>query len=201
MDERTTPSSLPPVETPKKSSFVGETLRFIILSLLIVLPIRLFIAQPFVVSGASMDPTFDDGEYLIVDELSYRFDEPKRGDVIIFRYPRNTSKFFIKRVLALPNESLEIRGGDVYVKTTGTNSFEKIEEKYVYPGNTKIDESLSVTLKENEYFVMGDNRKESSDSRAWGPLHRKYIVGTPFVRLFPLSNFDFFPGGTSQQLK
>src|SRR5438105_1933429 len=96
------PSSLPPTPPPKKESFFGEIFKFTLIALVIVLPIRFFIAQPFIVQGASMDPTFETGEYLIVDQLSYHLGNPERGQVIIFKYPKDESKYFIKRVIGLP---------------------------------------------------------------------------------------------------
>ena len=111
----------------KKEShgFLREVLNFVLLALLIVVPIRIFIAQPFIVSGASMDPTFKTGEYLIVDELSYRFNEPQRGDVIIFKYPKDKTKFFIKRIIGLPEEKISAVNGEVFVNN------EKLDENYL----------------------------------------------------------------------
>src|SRR3989344_795878 len=160
-----------------KPGFFKDTLRFVILAFLIVIPIRFFVAQPFVVSGASMDPTFNDGEYIIVDELSYRFDEPERGDPIIFKYPKDTSKYFIKRIIALPGETIRIIGTEIFIQNSENPEGFKLEENYIYPGNAKEDD-ISLTLKNDEYFVMGDNRRSSLDSRYWGPLPRKLIVGS-----------------------
>ena len=102
VDSATSP--VPEKSSFKKSDFIWETVKFAIFALVIVLPIRIYIAQPFIVSGSSMDPTFDNGHYLIVDQLSYRFEKPKRGEVIIFKYPNDPSKFFIKRIIGLPGE-------------------------------------------------------------------------------------------------
>ncbi|MDZ4226125.1 MAG: signal peptidase I, partial [Patescibacteria group bacterium] len=95
----------------QRENIFTELLKFALVAVIIVVPVRLFIAQPFIVSGASMEPTFDNGEYLIVDELTYRFDEPKRGDVIIFIYPKDPSQYFIKRVIGLPTETVHIESG------------------------------------------------------------------------------------------
>src|SRR3989338_9340260 len=122
--EPITPSSR--IETIMRHSFfkeAWETVRFIFIALLIVIPIRLFIAQPFIVSGASMDPTFTDGQYLIVDEVSYRFNEPIRGDVIIFKYPKDPKKYFIKRIIGLPRHTVSIdEKGNVSVRQTGSEA-------------------------------------------------------------------------------
>lgn len=184
---------MPEVE---RENFFTELLKFVIIAAAIVFPIRLFVAQPFIVSGASMDPTFEDGEYLIVDELSYRFEEPERLDVIIFRFPKNPKEFFIKRIIGLPGETVTIEGNTVRV-TRADGSALTLEEAYVI--NHGNGTSRSVTLKDDEYFVMGDNRPESSDSRVWGVLPRENIIGRAFVRLLPINTFALFPGSTPAQ--
>lgn len=180
-------------QTPEKESgFLSEILWFAFIAFIIVLPIRFFIAQPFIVSGASMEDTFSTGEYLIVDQLSYRFHEPERGDVIVFRYPKDPSKFFIKRIIGVPGDTIEIKGDTVTIFNEKYPSGLELEEPYVHsmsPGATVSEE-----LGENEYFVMGDNRDASSDSRMWGVLHRDKIVGQAFIRLFPFSEIKVAPG-------
>ncbi len=182
----------------KKESFFKEIIKFILLAAIIVLPIRFFVAQPFVVSGGSMDPTFANGQYIIVDQISYRFENPKRGDVIIFRYPLDTKKFFIKRIIGLPSETIEIRGGKVLVTDKEGKKSLSLEEPYIYAPNSTISigSHNTITLKDDEYFVMGDNRTESSDSRIWGPLKRSLIIGRPFIRLFPITKINFLPGAS-----
>lgn len=168
---------------------VWEIARFTILTLLIVIPIRTFIAQPFIVSGASMTPTFQDKEYLIIDELSYHLRDPKRGEVIVFRYPQDPSKHFIKRIVGLPGETITIKNNQVFVNSNTEPV--KINEPYV---NVNFSNNLEVTLEENEYFVMGDNRPQSLDSRIWGPLPEDLITGRALLRLFPLSRLGLLPG-------
>ena len=181
------------INKPKGENFFKEIFKFALLALLIVVPIRLFIAQPFIVSGASMDPTFETGQYLIVDQLSYKFDEPARGEVIIFRYPKDTSKFFIKRIIGLPNETLEIQGATVTVTNDTYKAGYILDEPYIDERNSKRDYT-KVTLEENEYFVMGDNRRASSDSRSWGALEEDFIIGRALIRLFPIKETGIFPG-------
>jgi len=176
----------------KGESLVSEIIRFSLIALIIVLPIRLFVAQPFIVSGASMETTFSTGEYLIVDQLTYHFEEPNRGDVIIFRYPKDTSKFFIKRIIGLPGDTLEIDGHTVTITNETYPDGFTLNETYIL--NVKPIGTLTETLGENEYFVMGDNRDASSDSRSWGVLQRDKIVGRAFIRLFPFSNLQLLPG-------
>jgi signal peptidase I len=179
----------------KKNSFreeVWDTVRFLLIAFAIVIPLRIFVAQPFIVSGASMDPTFHNGQYIIVDELSYNIGNPSRGDVIIFKYPKNPSQYFIKRVIGLPGETVVLLSdGQVQIIDRNGNLMLTLKEPYVvYPKDDVVDR----TLKDGEYFVMGDNRAGSFDSRAWGPVPRELIVGRAFLRLFPITSIGILPG-------
>ncbi|HEY4517614.1 MAG TPA: signal peptidase I [Candidatus Paceibacterota bacterium] len=193
------PLTPPPADQKQKQgNFFLEIAKFSIIALIIVLPIRFFVAQPFIVSGASMEPTFETGEYLIVDELSYRFEPPKRGEVIIFRYPKDTTKFFIKRIIGLPGETVEMRGKDIYIHNGFFPDGFKMEQPYLESSEVRSD-YLTVTLGSSEYFVLGDNRGASSDSRIWGNLPSKDIIGRAFIRLFPLSRLNFLPGDATNE--
>lgn len=172
-----------------------ELAKFVIITLLIVVPIRTFIAQPFIVSGQSMYPTFDDNEYLIVDELSYHLRKPERGEVIVFRFPQDPDKHFIKRIIGLPGETVSIRDNEVLI-TTSVDTI-KIEEPYA---DSHRLADMTRTLGENEYFVMGDNRAVSLDSRSWGPLPEELITGRALVRLFPPSRVGILPGAVEYSL-
>lgn len=183
----------PETTTEKKENFFKEIVKFTLIALAIVIPIRTYIAQPFIVSGASMDPTFTTGEYLIVDQLSYNFEDPKRGDVIIFKYPVDPKTFFIKRIIGLPGETVSVRRGVPTIYNEENPDGLTLDEDYISDEHQKI-ETFEVVLKDGEYFVMGDNRAESSDSRIWGPLDEKYIIGRPLIRLFPVTNISVFPG-------
>lgn len=176
--------------TPAGKHWFRETLELILLALIVVAPIRLFVVNPFIVSGASMIPTFQDGEYLIVDQLSYRFDNPERGEVIIFRYPKDPTKFFIKRIIGLPGETVELKDGRVTVSGADKKAV-TLDESYVK--NRSNDDGV-YSLGAGEYFVMGDNRISSSDSRVWGALERDLIVGRALLRLFPVTEAAVFPG-------
>jgi signal peptidase I len=182
---------VPSTTTTPKKSLIRETLGYIITALIIVIPIRTFIAQPFVVNGASMDSTFRDGEYLIVDEISYRLSEPERGDVVVFRYPLEPKKYFIKRIIGLPGERVVVFGEKITIFNTENPEGIVIREPYTH---SQTVGNLSTTLRNDEYFVMGDNRVVSLDSRSWGALPEKDIIGKPFVRLLPLSRIGLFPG-------
>lgn len=167
-----------------------ETGRFILITLAIVVPFRLFIAQPFIVSGDSMVPTFHNGEYLIVDELSFFLRTPVRGEVIIFRYPKDTSKYFIKRIIGLPGEIVLVEGGVLKITST-TGVTQILTESYI---STQKLQDMEVKLADDQYFVMGDNRDESSDSRFWGPVPEAQIVGRAFARLLPVAEAGVLPG-------
>lgn len=168
-----------------------ELVQFAVIALIIVIPVRYFIAQPFIVSGASMENTFHTGEYLIIDQLSYRFENPQRGDIIVFRYPKDPSKFFIKRVIALPGDTIAIHGNTVTISEKDGKSM-TLKEPYVK--SMAENNELTETLGDREYFVMGDNRDASSDSRIWGVLDRDKIIGRAFLRLFPFSKLSVLPG-------
>jgi len=180
-----------------QGGFWKEIIKFTFITLLIVIPFRLYIAQPFIVSGASMDPTFADGQYLIVDQLSQRFEEPKRDSVIIFKYPKDKTKFFIKRVIGLPGETVEIKDGVVTI-VLKDGIATTLSEPFVADGNKKLEDFTSDPLSADEYFVLGDNRLGSLDSRSWGPVTADLIVGRPLFRLLPATSFHFLPGDFSR---
>ena len=185
-----------PQEKTKMQSF-WELVRFALIALVIVIPIRMFVAEPFVVSGTSMLPTFKNGDYLVIDKISYELGSPKRGDVVVFRYPRNPAQFFIKRVIGLPGETVDVKSSEN--KVTITNK--------ANPNGFDLDESFitntggidgHIVLGDNEYYVMGDNRSASSDSRYWGPVNKNLMVGKAFFRLLPITNIDIWPGSYKQ---
>ena len=165
---------------------------FLLLAVLIVIPFRLFVAQPFVVQGASMEPTYINGEYLIIDQLTYKFSEPKRGDVITFRYPEDPSVFFIKRIVGLPGETVVVEDETVTVTTPGVGTVQLVEPYAKFDGPLFGRQSL--TLGSDEYFVLGDNRPRSADSRVWGALPKENILGRAYLRLLPLNTIGYLPG-------
>lgn len=175
----------------KTTNFIKELLTFAIIAIVIVLPIRFFVAKPFIVNGDSMYPTFETGNYLIVDQISYRFNQPKRGDVVVFKFPEDTSKFFIKRIIGLPGEVVTIEGTNVYILKKDSDKRELLDEDYI---TLNRDTFVTKKLSEDEYFVMGDNRLASLDSRAWGPLKENYIVGRAYIRLLPFNLIGLLPG-------
>lgn len=197
MNEEKSPT--PPSET-KKSTFkqvVKEVVIFAVIAFGIVFPFRMFIAEPYIVSGASMDPTFATGHYLIVDKLSYKFHEPQRNSVIIFKFPESAGvpsedgKDLIKRVIGLPGDTVTEVGDTVTITNAENPKGFVLDQSYVvHP----LPSAFSITLKDGQYFVMGDNRAESYDSRSWGVLPASDIIGRPVLRLWPLTEIGILPG-------
>ena len=158
--------------------FSYETGKTILVSLAVVLLIRTFVVQPFYVRGASMEPNFEDGEYLIINEIDYRLEEPQRGDVIVFRYPLDPSEYFIKRIVGLPGDVIEIDRGQI------TINGKKMEEPYL-DLYLETYGKVHISLGPDEFYVLGDNRSASSDSRRWGVLPRRNIIGKVWLRGWP----------------
>jgi len=169
---------------------LSEIFETILIALVIVIPIRYFLIQPFMVKGQSMEPTFQDNNYLIIDKLSYRLRSPQRGEVIVMDSPSNNGQYFIKRIIGLPNETLEIKNGKITIYNQENPEGTTLDEPYL--GNIETPGDLSITLKANEYFVLGDNRYHSYDSRSWGVLEEDKIVGKVWVRLWPLNEITVF---------
>jgi len=164
---------------------IWEITKIVIVALAIVVPIRYFLFQPFFVKGQSMEPNFENGDYLIVDEISYRFKDPQRGEVVVFKYPQNPSQRYIKRIIGLPGELLEIKDGKVMVFNEKGEQVLN-ESNYLSPDLQTFGD-IQVKLGNNEYFVLGDNRPASSDSRRWGTLPREDIIGRVFIRAWPVA--------------
>ena len=169
----------------------GDFARFACLVIIVVIFIRVIIAQPFIVSGSSMSPNFASNDYLIVDELTYRFHAPTYGDVIVFHPPIDMKTYYIKRVIGLPGDHVEVKNGVVTIKNAAHPNGFVLSEPYITPDTLTEDKVADVPA--GNYFVMGDNRPESFDSRGWGLLPRANITGRAFIRLFPLSKFSVMP--------
>lgn len=151
--------------------------------------VRAFIAQPFVVQGRSMEPSFHSQEYLVVDKLRYRLGEPTRGDVVVFRAPEDMTQNYIKRVVGLPGETVTIKGNQLFING------EQLTEAYLDEALEKLNGNftLETSLEDGEYFVLGDNRDHSSDSRRWGALPRENILGKAVLVVFPFGDFGIIP--------
>ena len=166
--------------------FLWEVGKIALIAFVLVIGLRAFVFQPFLVRGASMEPNYHNWDYLIVDEISYRFQEPQRGEVIVFTFPQDDTQRYIKRIIGLPGETVEVANGAV---TIFTSKGELVLDETDYLSPIETPGSAKITLEDDEYFVMGDNRRYSSDSRSWGALNKKYIIGKTFLRVFPLSAF------------
>lgn len=172
-----------------------ELVEFALIAIGAVILIRNFLAQPFLVNGSSMVPSFYSGDYLIVDELTYRFREPKRGEVVVFQFQKGgqegVTTYFIKRIIALPGETIQIKDGKVKIFNKSHPEGFLLSEAYLTPG-IKTGGEVTRTLGDDEYFVLGDNRPYSYDSRSWGSVRREQIVGIVRFRLWPLRSVHAF---------
>lgn len=189
-------------------SFILEIVKIVVLAFIIIVPIRVFLFLPFFVQGASMEPNFENNEYIIVNEFGYKktsldlgggewftvnpFKEIKRQTVVVFKYPRNPSQFFIKRVIGLPGEKVEIKNNQTIIYNEDNPEGFTLDEREYLGGMVRTGGDLVINLKEDEYFVMGDNRPASSDSRAWGPIRSSDIIGEVLLRAWPLNRVTTF---------
>jgi signal peptidase I len=202
------------ISQEKKESYLGvgnfllEIVKVFILAFVIITPIRVFLFQPFFVQGASMEPNFQDGQYLIINELGYKdtsvgiagkqafavtsFKELKRGDVVVFRYPKDPKQFFIKRTIGLPGEKIKVSDGKVSIFNKENPDGFVLDESGYLSGSVKTSGDLELQLSRNEYFMMGDNRSYSHDSRAFGPVGKEFIVGRVLVRAWPFDKAGIY---------
>lgn len=198
VDQRSGDNVAPTTEKKEQTggwvSGLFELGKIFLITAAIIIPVRYYIAQPFIVRGASMEPTYQDSEYLIVDELSYELRQPRRGEVIIFRYPKDTSQFFIKRIIGLPGETVELSHGRVTIVNKEHLDGFMLEEPYLSPPNRPTSPDMKIIIGDNEYVVFGDNRDYSSDSRVWGLLGRKFMVGRALFRAWPPSRINVLIG-------
>ena len=178
--------------TQKVLHFIWDLVKVVCVSLAIIIPVRYFLIQPFFVKGASMEPSFFEHEYLIIDEISYRFGEPRRGDIVVFKYPKDPSQYFIKRIIGLPGEKIEIADNKVYIHPS------KNQPKFILDESAYLNESVRTlgnkiwTLGADEYYVLGDNRESSLDSRSFGPVFRELVVGKVWLRGWPVWRIGLF---------
>ncbi len=188
--------------------FLWEVIKVFLWAIVIIVPIRMFLFQPFFVQGASMEPNFKDGDYLIINEFGYKqtdiniagkhffsfnsFKDLQRLDTIVFRYPKNPKQFFIKRIVGLPGEKVKIENGKVKIYNEQNPDGLVLDESEYLAKNVITSGSLDINLGENQYFVLGDNRSASYDSRGWGVLPQEDIIGKVFVRAWPFSAAGVF---------
>ena len=206
--ETNTKNLTPPEESTSVAGFFWDLFKIFVIAFIITAPFRLFVAEPFVVSGSSMYPNFHDRDYLVVDRLTYANwhlgswtikggTQPKRGEVIVFKYPKDTSQYFIKRIIGLPGETMKLETGHVLIINQEHPQGFTLPESYL-PETTEtlgvLGKNGFLTLGEDEFFVLGDNRAASSDSRVWGILPKNDIVGRVFLRVLPVSSFGIIRG-------
>jgi signal peptidase I len=169
-------------------AFIWEMVKVVAIALVIILPIRYFLVQPFYVKGSSMEPNYHDYEYLIIDEITYRFNEPHRGDVVVLRDPSSSGQYFIKRIIGLPGETITITNGKVAIDGVDLD-----ESVYLSDTLETYTSNVATTdLTDNQYFVLGDNRPVSHDSRRFGPVDQSEFVGRVWVRAWPFNRFSVY---------
>jgi signal peptidase I len=184
------------VKAPNRLLLFIENVLYIAAAIGLALLIQAFVVRPFIVSGNSMDPNIKNGQYLIIDEISYRFRDPARGEVVVFKSPPEPSKYYIKRIIGLPGETVVIDGAKVTIKNTQYPDGFVLNEPFITHAHKDI---LTVTVPPDKYFVMGDNRSGSYDSRSWGALPSENIRGRALVRLLPISTIDYLPADTNYE--
>lgn len=187
------PEASMPVPVPSSSfkSFVWELVKILVLASITIALVRFFLFKPFYVQGASMEPNFYSREYLIIDELTYRLRTPERGEVIVFKYPGDQTEYFLKRIIGLPGERVKISGGIVSMYNKEHPEGIQIKEDYL-PKDLSTIGDVDVQVGDSQYFVMGDNRPNSLDSRRFGPVDKSLIVGRAFFRGWPFSRMQKF---------
>jgi len=171
--------------------FLLELIKISLLAGVTIFLIRYYLFKPFYVKGQSMEPNFFEKEYLIIDEISYRLRAPERGEVIVFRYPENPKEYFLKRVIGLPGERVKISNNQVIIYNDQYPEGKKLEEDYIPPYVETLGDKIT-TLGSEQYFVLGDNRSNSLDSRRIGPIDKGYIVGRAWFRGWPVNRMQTF---------
>lgn len=166
--------------------FVWEIFKVVVISLAIIVPVRYYLIKPFYVKGASMEPTYYDHEYLIINELSYHLGSPVRGDTVVFKYPLDPSQYFIKRVIGMPGETIKIADGYVTIINQANPKGVQLVEHYL-EDSVRTMGDVDVTLGPDEYYLLGDNRLASLDSRVFGPVKEEFIVGKTLFRGWPIN--------------
>jgi len=176
----TPPAGPPPETSSHQASGLGVWVRDLVISVAISAFIIIFIYQPVKVEGTSMMPSLDDQERIFVNKFVYRLEPIERGDIVVFRYPRDPSKSYIKRVVGTEGDRIRIEGGQVYVND------EPLDERYVPPAYTDARSLPEIVVPPHCYFVLGDHRSMSSDSREFGPVNESYIYGKAVFGYWPM---------------
>lgn len=164
---------------------IFDFLQGIVVVLAVMVMIYLFIMSPQEINGQSMDPTFHNGEYILTNKVEYKFEEPKRGDIVIFKSPRNKDIDYIKRVIGLPGERVKLENNAFYINGTRLDETAYLDPGIIIFGGSYLTEGSEIVVPEGKYFVAGDNRPHSSDSREFGPIAKEDFIGKALLRYFP----------------
>lgn len=173
-------------------SFFWEVVKIVVVALAIIIPVRYYLFQPFFVKGASMEPAFNDGDYVLIDEVTFRFRDPQRGEVVVFRSPQDHSQFYIKRVIGLPGEQIQIKNSQITIFNGQNPKGFILDESDYLDSDTMTIGNLKEKVGSNEFFVLGDNRLHSSDSRLWGGVNKTLVTGRVLLRAWPLDQITKF---------
>lgn len=184
--------SMPSENKISFGSKVADFIQTLVVFAAILSAVYLFVAQPHKVSGSSMVPNFHNGDYIITDKVSYHFSAPKRGDIIVLKNPRDTAIDFIKRIIGIPGEKIMISGGKVYVNGKILNE-NYLDARLFTPSGAFLQEGQEITIAQDQYIAIGDNRTASSDSREWGFVSKDKIIGKVFLRYLPVNAFRINP--------
>lgn len=196
------------VQTYSAGQFLWEMVKVLLLVFLVIIPIHTFLFQPFFVQGPSMEPNFKDGEYLVVGEFGYKqtsvgfggydlftvrpFRELGRGDVVVFHPPQSDEQYYIKRVVGLPGETVEVRDGHVTIFNRDYPQGRMLDELSYLSSSVFTKGGEKIVLDDDEYFVLGDNRELSQDSRYFGPVKKDHVTGKVLVRAWPVARANVF---------
>ncbi len=168
-------------------SFIYSFTETVLISLVLAIVLYLFIMTPHEVVGNSMHPTYKNGEFLMANKISYKFSEPQRGDVVIFKY--SDTQDFIKRIIGIPGDKVMIKDGKIYINDELLDESNYLADTVISNGGSYIHEGQTITVNEDQYFVCGDNRTNSSDSREFGPVDESKIKGKAWIVFFPFNEF------------
>jgi signal peptidase I len=197
--EEPTPTIQPVKKTEANDfwRFTAELLKTVFIVVVLAYTVRTFVLQPFIVEGLSMYPQFHDRDYLLVDKITYKIKDVERGDIVVFRFPKDEAFNYVKRVIALPGERVQIKNSTITVFNTQHPEGFVLSEPYVSTGNTTLPSGntteATYEVPADSYFVVGDNRMGSSDSREWGELPKKDLIGRVLVLAYPFDRFGLAP--------
>lgn len=180
-----------------KAIFNRENLEVVVTAVILALIIRAFVVQAFKIPTGSMRPTLVEGDRILVNKFIYRFKKPQRGDVVVFKYPEDTKKDFIKRLIAVGGETVQIKDGNIWIDSVPVEKPQKIHQIYYYnkPETPYGAEGVKVEVPEGNFFVLGDNSASSRDSRYWGFVPKKYLIGKAFLIYWPLNRIRILRNG------